>query len=70
MKDPEGQLRVVTQLPWLGESDQENALKEVRLLSSMKHPCIVLWKEDGKMGEMSWEWLERWDGLGTEKIES
>lgn len=41
MKDPEGQLRVVKQLPWLGESDQENALKEVRLLSSMKHPCIV-----------------------------
>lgn len=32
-------LRVVKQLPWLGESDRENALREVRLLSSMKHPC-------------------------------
>ncbi|CAK9083937.1 unnamed protein product [Durusdinium trenchii] len=41
VKDPSGQLRVVKQLPWLGESDRENALREVRLLSSMRHPCIV-----------------------------
>lgn len=30
VKDPSGQLRVVKQLPWLGESDRENALREAR----------------------------------------
>ncbi|CAJ1383035.1 unnamed protein product [Effrenium voratum] len=45
VKDRDGQLRVVKQLPWLGDSDRENALREVKLLSSMKHPCIVPYLE-------------------------
>ena len=45
VKDRDGQLRVVKQLPWVADSDRENALREVRLLSSMRHPCIVPYLE-------------------------
>ncbi|CAE7757498.1 NEK5 [Symbiodinium sp. CCMP2456] len=45
VKDREGQLRVVKQLPWVADTDRENALREVRLLSSMRHPCIVPYLE-------------------------
>jgi len=41
VRDARGQLCVVKQLPWLATADQERALLEVRLLSSLRHPCIV-----------------------------
>lgn len=40
-RDREGRLRVVKQLPWLGEDNRESAMREVQLLSSLRHPCIV-----------------------------
>lgn len=43
--DKRGKLRVVKQLPWMGEHDKEAALREVRLLSSLRHPCIVPYLE-------------------------
>mmetsp|Transcript_95728 Transcript_95728/g.166272 ORF Transcript_95728/g.166272 Transcript_95728/m.166272 type:complete len:554 (-) Transcript_95728:113-1774(-) len=43
--DKRGKLRVVKQLPWMGEHDKEVALREVRLLSSLRHPCIVPYLE-------------------------
>eukprot|EP00931_Biecheleriopsis_adriatica_P053933 TRINITY_DN31692_c0_g1_i1.p1 TRINITY_DN31692_c0_g1~~TRINITY_DN31692_c0_g1_i1.p1 ORF type:complete len:653 (+),score=145.20 TRINITY_DN31692_c0_g1_i1:147-2105(+) len=45
VKDRDGQLRVVKQLPWVGDADRESAMREVRLLSSMRHPCIVPYLE-------------------------
>lgn len=40
VRDREGRLRVIKQLPWMGDA-KETALREVRLLSSLRHPCIV-----------------------------
>lgn len=39
--DPQGRACVLKQLPWVGEGNQERALQEVRVLSSLRHPCIV-----------------------------
>jgi len=43
--DGEGRLRVLKQLPWVGEADRTQALHEVHLLSSLRHPCIVSYLE-------------------------
>jgi len=43
--DREGKLRVVKQLPWMGEQDKEAGMREVQLLSSLRHPCIVPYLE-------------------------
>lgn len=43
--DREGRLRVLKQLPWMGEADRAQALQEVHLLSSLRHPCIVPYLE-------------------------
>lgn len=45
VRDRAGKLRVLKQLTWLGEHDKEAALQEVRLLSSLRHPCIVPYLE-------------------------
>mmetsp|Transcript_83854 Transcript_83854/g.233972 ORF Transcript_83854/g.233972 Transcript_83854/m.233972 type:complete len:595 (+) Transcript_83854:255-2039(+) len=45
VRNPEGRLRVVKQLPWVAERDREMAMREVRLLSSLRHPCIVPYLE-------------------------
>eukprot|EP00929_Paragymnodinium_shiwhaense_P091994 TRINITY_DN51878_c0_g1_i1.p1 TRINITY_DN51878_c0_g1~~TRINITY_DN51878_c0_g1_i1.p1 ORF type:complete len:647 (-),score=94.20 TRINITY_DN51878_c0_g1_i1:141-2081(-) len=39
--DSQGRLRVLKQLPWVGEADRDSAAREVKLLSSLRHPCIV-----------------------------
>lgn len=41
VNDREGKRCVVKQLPWLGEDRKETALREVHLLSALRHPCIV-----------------------------
>mmetsp|Transcript_12027 Transcript_12027/g.28215 ORF Transcript_12027/g.28215 Transcript_12027/m.28215 type:complete len:425 (+) Transcript_12027:172-1446(+) len=41
VQDKQGKLCVLKQLPWVGEGNQEKALQEVRVLSSLRHPCIV-----------------------------
>merc|ERR1740129_1932442 len=33
------------QLPWMGEQDKEAGMREVQLLSSLRHPCIVPYLE-------------------------
>lgn len=45
VNDKNGKLRVVKQLPWMGEHDKEMGMREVRLLSSLRHPCIVPYLE-------------------------
>lgn len=40
VRDREGKQRVIKQLAWMGDA-KETALREVRLLSSLRHPCIV-----------------------------
>eukprot|EP00929_Paragymnodinium_shiwhaense_P088645 TRINITY_DN48950_c0_g1_i1.p1 TRINITY_DN48950_c0_g1~~TRINITY_DN48950_c0_g1_i1.p1 ORF type:complete len:576 (-),score=151.25 TRINITY_DN48950_c0_g1_i1:39-1766(-) len=45
VRDCTGKLRVVKQLPWMNESNREDALREVRLLSALRHPCIVPYLE-------------------------
>lgn len=39
--DPQGRNCVLKQLPWVGDGDKEKALQEVKVLSSLRHPCIV-----------------------------
>lgn len=39
--DPQGRSCVLKQIPWVGEGNKERALQEVRVLSSLRHPCIV-----------------------------
>mmetsp|Transcript_46804 Transcript_46804/g.100060 ORF Transcript_46804/g.100060 Transcript_46804/m.100060 type:complete len:516 (-) Transcript_46804:69-1616(-) len=46
VRDAVGRLRVVKQLPWLNETNREDALREVRLLSALRHPCIVPYLEN------------------------
>lgn len=41
VSDSEGRNRVIKQMPWMGKDTKEIALREVRLLSSLRHPCIV-----------------------------
>eukprot|EP00443_Scrippsiella_acuminata_P029976 CAMPEP_0115256140 /NCGR_PEP_ID=MMETSP0270-20121206/46089_1 /TAXON_ID=71861 /ORGANISM="Scrippsiella trochoidea, Strain CCMP3099" /LENGTH=389 /DNA_ID=CAMNT_0002671777 /DNA_START=51 /DNA_END=1217 /DNA_ORIENTATION=- len=41
VRNRQGQLCVLKQLPWVGEAIREQGLGEVRLLSSLRHPCIV-----------------------------
>eukprot|EP00930_Biecheleria_cincta_P100869 TRINITY_DN9249_c0_g1_i1.p1 TRINITY_DN9249_c0_g1~~TRINITY_DN9249_c0_g1_i1.p1 ORF type:complete len:461 (+),score=77.22 TRINITY_DN9249_c0_g1_i1:119-1384(+) len=41
VQDRSGSLCVLKQMPWVGEGDRERAIQEVRLLSSLRHPCIV-----------------------------
>lgn len=43
--DSSGKPRVLKQLSWVGEGHREKALHEVRLLSSLRHPCIVPYLE-------------------------
>lgn len=45
-KDREGRLRVVKQLPWLNQVNKEDAMREVRLLAALRHPCIVPYLEN------------------------
>lgn len=45
VRDPEGRLRVLKQLPWGRAEDRDIAMREVRLLSSLRHPCIVPYLE-------------------------
>jgi len=45
VRDAEGRLRVLKQLPWMREEDREQAMREVRMLSSLRHPCIVPYLE-------------------------
>eukprot|EP00927_Polykrikos_kofoidii_P076814 TRINITY_DN7383_c0_g2_i1.p1 TRINITY_DN7383_c0_g2~~TRINITY_DN7383_c0_g2_i1.p1 ORF type:complete len:575 (+),score=93.69 TRINITY_DN7383_c0_g2_i1:124-1848(+) len=45
VRDRNGKLRVIKQLPWINESNSEDALREVRLLSALRHPCIVPYLE-------------------------
>jgi len=44
-KDHQGRPRVIKQLPWFNEVNREDALREVRLLSGLRHPCIVPYLE-------------------------
>lgn len=46
VRDAEGRLRVLKQLPWMREEDREQAMREVRMLSSLRHPCIVPYLEN------------------------
>jgi len=41
VSDSEGRNLVIKQMPWMGKDTKEVALREVRLLSSLRHPCIV-----------------------------
>lgn len=41
VRDGKGRLRVVKQLPVLDEARKEDALRELRLLAALRHPCIV-----------------------------
>jgi len=43
--DPQGKSCVLKQIPWVGEGNREKALQEVRVLSSLRHPCIVPYLE-------------------------
>lgn len=36
-----GRIVVLKQLPWVGQDNRERAQQEIRLLSSLRHPCIV-----------------------------
>lgn len=45
VRNKEGRFRVVKQLPWVAETDRDIAMREVRLLSSLRHPCIVPYLE-------------------------
>mmetsp|Transcript_5439 Transcript_5439/g.9469 ORF Transcript_5439/g.9469 Transcript_5439/m.9469 type:complete len:660 (-) Transcript_5439:2-1981(-) len=45
VQDRRGRLRVLKQLLWVGEDNRVNALREVRMLSSLRHPCIVPYLE-------------------------
>mmetsp|Transcript_124563 Transcript_124563/g.240351 ORF Transcript_124563/g.240351 Transcript_124563/m.240351 type:complete len:653 (-) Transcript_124563:7-1965(-) len=45
VRDREGRLRVLKQLPWVREEERESATQEVKLLSSLRHPCIVPYLE-------------------------
>jgi len=41
VQDAAGALCVLKQLPWVGEQNQAQGMQEVRMLSSLRHPCIV-----------------------------
>jgi len=41
VQDKHGKPFVLKQLPWIGEGDKEKAQQEVRVLASLRHPCIV-----------------------------
>lgn len=41
VRNRDGELRVLKQLSVLGDSSKASALTEIRLLSSLRHPCIV-----------------------------
>jgi len=41
VQDKCGKQYVLKQLPWVGEGDKEKAQQEVRVLASLRHPCIV-----------------------------
>mmetsp|Transcript_139279 Transcript_139279/g.388696 ORF Transcript_139279/g.388696 Transcript_139279/m.388696 type:complete len:607 (+) Transcript_139279:66-1886(+) len=45
-RDSAGRARVIKQLPWVNEINREDALREVRLLSALRHPCIVPYLEN------------------------
>mmetsp|Transcript_49016 Transcript_49016/g.152043 ORF Transcript_49016/g.152043 Transcript_49016/m.152043 type:complete len:605 (+) Transcript_49016:104-1918(+) len=45
-RDSMGRPRVIKQLPWINEINREDALREVRLLSALRHPCIVPYLEN------------------------
>jgi len=45
VRNREGKLRVVKQLPWVSEDNRESAMREMNLLSSLRHPCIVSYLE-------------------------
>jgi len=46
VRDSNDRPRVVKQLPWNSEVNREDALREVRLLSALRHPCIVPYLEN------------------------
>lgn len=45
VRNAKGKLCVLKQLPLLGEGNRDKALQEVRVLSSLRHPCIVPYLE-------------------------
>mmetsp|Transcript_113847 Transcript_113847/g.327146 ORF Transcript_113847/g.327146 Transcript_113847/m.327146 type:complete len:684 (+) Transcript_113847:122-2173(+) len=45
VRNKEGKLRVLKQLPWVSEDNRESAMREVKLLASLRHPCIVAYLE-------------------------
>lgn len=46
VRDSDGRPRVVKQLPWVNDVVRAEAMREVRLLSSLRHPCIVPYLEN------------------------
>mmetsp|Transcript_81389 Transcript_81389/g.225386 ORF Transcript_81389/g.225386 Transcript_81389/m.225386 type:complete len:448 (-) Transcript_81389:50-1393(-) len=41
VRDRQGRACVLKQLPWTCEANQEKAMQEVKVLASLRHPCIV-----------------------------
>lgn len=45
VRNQKGKVRVIKQLPWVSKESRDSALREVELLSSLRHPCIVSYLE-------------------------